>query len=61
MAEEKEEDGVIEVIGTYVSYDDIILEEKARILKSRVQCCFGSLFLILIFLLTEYYIIKLSF
>lgn len=61
MAEEKEEDDVIEVFGTYVTYEDLILEQKARILKCRVQCCFGSLFLILIFLLTEYYIIKLSF
>ena len=61
MAETKEEDDVIEVFGTCVTYDDLLLEQKARIFKCRVQCCFGSLFLLLIFLLTEYYIIKLSF
>ena len=58
--ENKEED-VIEVFGTYVTYDDIILEQKARILKCRVQCCFGTLFVVLVYLLTEYYVIKLSF
>ena len=61
MAEKKEEDDVIEVTGTVISYDDIILEQKARILKCRVQCCFGTLFVVLVYLLTEYYVIKLSF
>jgi hypothetical protein len=61
MAEKKEEDDVIEVTGTVVSYDDLIFEEKEKLVKCRMQCCFGLLFLILIFFLTEYYIIKLSF
>ena len=61
MAEKKEEDDVIEVTGTVVSYDDLIFEEKEKIVKCRVKCCFGTLFVVLVYLLTEYYVIKLSF
>lgn len=61
MAEEKEKDDVIEVFGTYVTYEDLILEEQEKLVKCRMQCCFGSLLVIVIILLTEYYVIKLSF